>query len=149
MSTEHARLAAPPETLDEDPPLADLMTRRLVGITPDADALVALGLLADAGIRHLPVLRGHRCQGLIFEHDIIRCLAEGRLRGPVTVGSLCRPVPTLRSADRSSTAARSMNATGVDAVLVTEGHRLVGLVTATDLIRSLAPAVRRRSEPER
>lgn len=142
MSTEHARLAAPPETLDEDPPLAELMTRRLVGITPDADALVALRLLADAAVRHLPVLQGDRCQGLVFEHDIVRCLAEGRLRGAVTVGELCRPVPALRPTDRRSTAANGMRASGVDAVLVTEGHRLVGLVTATDLIRSLARPAR-------
>lgn len=137
MTTDRHRLAAPPETLEDDPPLSALMTRRLVGITPDADALIALGLLTEESVRHLPVLDGRRCLGLVFEHDLIRCLAEGRLSGDVAVAELCRPVPALRPTDRRSAAAERMRASGVDAVLVTEGHRLIGLVTATDLIRSL------------
>lgn len=137
MTTDDYRLAAPPETVDDDPPLSALMTRRLLGITPDADVLVALRLLTEASVRHLPVLKGRRCLGLIFEHDIVRCLAEGRLRGDVAVAELCRPVPALRPTDQRCAAAVHMRASGLDAVLVTEGQRLIGLVTATDLIRSL------------
>lgn len=140
MNIDQLRLAAPPETLDDDPPLTRLMTRRLVGITPDADALIALRLLSEAAVRHVPVLQGRRCLGLVFEHDLIRCLAEGRLRGDVAVAELCRPVPALRPTDRRSSAAVSMRSSGLDAVLVTEGRRLIGLVTATDLVRSLGAA---------
>lgn len=142
MNTDQFRLASPPETLDEDPPLSAFMTRRLLGITPDADALIALRLLADAAVRHLPVLDGHRCLGLVFEHGIIGCLAQGRLHGEVPVAELCRPAPALRPTDRRSAAAACMRSSGVDAILVTEGHRLIGLVTATDLIRSLDAAAK-------
>lgn len=138
MSTDYPRLAAPPETLDDDPPLTELMTRRLVGITPDTSVAVALGLLAEAAVRHLPVLAGRRCIGLIFEHDLVRSLAEGK-QGHAAA-ELCRTVPALRPTDRRSSAVRGMHTGGVDAVLVTEGHRLVGLVTATDVVRSLPQA---------
>lgn len=114
------------------------MTRRLVGITSDTSVRVALGLLTDTAVRHLPVFAGRRCVGLIFEHDIAARLADGMAGGTVTVGEACRVVPVLRPTDRRSTAVRRMGADGVDAILVAEGHRLVGLVTATDVIRSLA-----------
>jgi CBS domain-containing protein len=39
---------------------------------------------------------------------------------------------------RRSLAARAVLAGDVDAVVVTDGDRLVGIVTATDLVRSLA-----------
>jgi CBS domain-containing protein len=146
MSTDYPRLAAPPETLDDDPPLTELMTRRLVGITADTSVAVALGLLADAAVRHLPVLAGRRCIGLIFEHDLVRCLAEGRQGDTAAAAELCRTVPALRPTDRRSTAVRGMHTGGVDAVLVTEGHRLVGLVTATDVIRSLGRTPRQPAQ---
>jgi CBS domain-containing protein len=135
------RLDAPPESLDEDPPVSVLMSQRLIGISPDADATVALRLLAAAGVRHLPVLSGDRCVGVVFEHDVVNCVA--RLGGisaaaAVSVGELCRPVPFLRPEQPRSAAAARMRDSGIDAVLVTARDRLVGVVTASDLIRSLA-----------
>ncbi|MDT7695893.1 MAG: hypothetical protein QOI75_5260, partial [Pseudonocardiales bacterium] len=50
MSIPPIRFDAPPETLDDDPPLSSLMTHQLVGITPDADVHVALRLLATSGL---------------------------------------------------------------------------------------------------
>ncbi|WP_028927118.1 CBS domain-containing protein [Pseudonocardia acaciae] len=140
MTVDYPRLAAPPETLDDDPRLAELMSRRLVGITSDTAMRVALGLLADMGVRHLPVFAGRRCVGLLFEHDIIRCLVGGASGGADAAGEMCRRVPVLRPTDRRSTAVDRMAGGGVDAVLVAEGHRLVGLVTASDVIRSLGTA---------
>jgi CBS domain-containing protein len=49
-------------------------------------------------------------------------------------------VPALRLTDRRSAAAQQMHAAGTDAVLVTDGPRVLGIVTAVDLIRSLVPS---------
>ncbi|MFC5994984.1 HPP family protein [Pseudonocardia hispaniensis] len=143
MSAYHTRLGAPPETLDDDPPLAALMTRRLVGVTSDTDAFVALGLMARTGVRHLPVIDHTGCRGLVLERDLLAHIPANMARyssTPPLVAALCRSAPTLHTTDRRSAAAERMHVTGVDAVLVTEGEQLVGLVTATDLIRSLAEA---------
>jgi CBS domain-containing protein len=140
MPIPPARLDAPPETLDNDPTLASLMTHRLVGITPDADVRVALQLLATSGVRHLPVLTDGRCLGLVREHDVVRHLAGPDALLPTPVARLCRPAPVLGMSDRRSTAAAQMQAEGTDAILVVEHARLVGIVTATDLVRSLAGA---------
>lgn len=139
MPDQQPRLAAPPETLDdtaaEDPAVDSLMTPRVVAITPDAPLRTALRLMASGDVRHLPVLDGGRCLGIVVETDLVHAVAVG---GCSVVGPLARPVPAVPATARRSTAARAMLAGDVDAVLVADGARLVGIVTATDLVRSLA-----------
>ena len=135
------RLDAPPETLDDDPRLSTLMSSRLVGITPDAAAQVALNLMASTGVRHLPVLDGGTCVGIVLEPDLVLAAAEGELHrpgAPLTVAALCRRAPMMRAHDRRGLAAEAMCESGIDVVLVVDGGALIGLVTATDLVRSLA-----------
>lgn len=131
------RVAAVPDAADDDPVLATLMSRKIVAIVPEATSYVALELMAGTGVRHLPVLAGAECLGVVAEIDLLHVLGEpgGDLR---PVGRLARQVATLRPRDRRSDAARRMTAAGMDAVLVADGERLIGIVTATDLLRSLA-----------
>lgn len=140
------RLDAPPETLDDDPRLAELMSRRLIGITPDAAAQVALQLMATAGVRHLPVMDNGACVGMVVEADLVLAAAEGELQRagpPLTVAAMCRPAAMLLAHDRRDLAAALMCETEIDAVLVVEDGSLIGIVTATDLVRSLAGRVYR------
>lgn len=131
----HDGRVAPPGTLDDDPRIASLMTTRVVAVTPDAPLHTALRLMAVEDVRHLPVLEGASCLGMVGETDLVHAVAVG---GPALVGPLARPVPALPDAARRSTAARTMVAAGTDAVLVMEHERLVGILTATDLVVSLA-----------
>jgi CBS domain-containing protein len=111
------------------------MTGHVVAITPDAPLRVALRLMAAKNVRHLPVLDGPHCVGVVGETDIVRAVAVG---GPPLVGPLARPVPMLPiTAHRADTAAAVLDG-AVDAALVVHGGRIVGIVTATDLVRSLA-----------
>lgn len=135
MTTPTRRLAAPPEVVADDPPVRDLMTHRLVAIVSEAGPDVALRLMASTGVRHLPVMANRGCVGMVAETDVLRGLAAG----PVSVGDLVRAVPLLRPADPRTVAAARMHAARSDvAVVVDERDRLVGILTATDLIRSLA-----------
>ena len=141
MPGQPYRLAAPPEVLDDDPPVTSVMTRRIVAIVPDAELGVALRLMAARRVRHLPVLDGTRCLGVVLEADVARLLTVGRPEPgvpPQRVGDVYRRVATLEPTATRSAAARSMHAAGIDAVLVGDDERLLGIVTATDLVRSLA-----------
>ena len=83
---------------------------------------------------------GQKCLGLLAEADLIRCMAQGGALTPAwsyAVGEIAQPVEALPVTARRSDAARRM-ANGADAVLVTRGDRLLGIVTASDLVRSLA-----------
>lgn len=111
------------------------MTNRIVAITPDAPLLTGLCLMAASGVRHLPVIDAVGCRGVVMETDLVRAVAVG---SPHLVGPLARPVPTLSITKRRAEVATALLACDVDAVLISDGDRLVGIVTATDLVRSLA-----------
>jgi CBS domain-containing protein len=146
MTTDHQRLVATPETADEDPLITQLMTTHVVAITADAPLSTALRLMAATGVRHLPVLDGGRCCGVVFEIDVARfawSAASPLTQAALSVGELTRPTAPLPVTARRSDAARRMQAEHGDAVLVSDHGRLVGIVTATDLVRSLATVGRR------
>ena len=135
MTPQRHPLAAPPEAVDDDPTVGAVMTPHVVAITPDAPLRTGLRLMASNDVRHLPVIEGSRCLGVVLETDIVRAIAIG---GPPLLGPLVRPLPTVSVDDRRSAAARAVLAGDVEAVLVTDDDRLVGIVTTTDLVRSLA-----------
>lgn len=137
--------------MDDDPPVKRFMTTHLVAITPDAPLSTALHLMARTGVRHLPVLDGGRCRGLVVEVDVARFVSGGSgsplTRSTLHVADLTRPAEPLPVTARRSDAARRMLTDHDDAVLVAERGRLVGIVTATDLVRSLVAEAPRVDRP--
>jgi CBS domain-containing protein len=142
MRTGPRHLAAPPDTRDGDPAIATVMTTRIVGITADAPASTALHLMAATGTHHLPILSGNRCLGLLREADVLDHLAASPTspvdRATTPVARLARRAGSVPVSARRSDAARCMELDGTEAVVVTDRYGLVGIVTASDLIRSLA-----------
>jgi len=136
--------AARPDVADDDPFVASLMTTPVVAIVPDAPLAVALRLLTSRRVRHLPVVDGSRCLGVLLDTDIAHLLAYSPR--PTNVPSLyaadvCRTAPEVHPRDRRSTAAARMRDSNVDFALVMDGDQLVGIVTSTDLVRSIAADV--------
>ncbi len=71
------------ENLDPDTTtLADVMTREMVTLDPDAFAVDALRLMSQVGIRHLPIVDQGRVVGMISLRDFIG--AEFQLAGRKT-----------------------------------------------------------------
>jgi CBS domain-containing protein len=141
VTPTHPHLAAPPDTVDDDPLVAELMTDHIVAIVPEARLKVALRLMAANHVRHLPVVDGGRCVGVLLDTDIAHLLAytpAAMHLPPLAVAEVCRRVPVLTPQDRRTTAATRMRELDADAAVVVDGDRLVGLVTASDIVRSLA-----------
>ena len=68
------------EDLDPDTTtLADVMTREMVTLDPDAFAVDALRLMSQVGIRHLPIVEQEKVIGMISLRDFIG--AEFQLAG--------------------------------------------------------------------
>ena len=117
MSQEtHRRLAAPPDTLDDDPVITTMMSRDIVAIDAEARLPMALHVMTTTGVRHLPVVERGRCLGVLVETDLIRTLAQD-LRpvrsaafsvvvSTTPVRPLHRPAPQLPPTARVSDAAR-------------------------------------------
>ena len=109
-------------------------------IDSETDALTALIVMRNHQVRHLPIVRGAHCEGLVTQADLLRALVVLSTRDPVpTVGSLCHRNPPVvpRSAELPAIAA-AIVAGGVDAALVVRGRTLIGIVTTTDVLAAVA-----------
>ncbi|MDG6955657.1 MAG: CBS domain-containing protein [Nitrososphaerota archaeon] len=115
----------------------DIMTRRVRTIASDAsirDAAKAMsrwkiGALVIVQARSMPV-------GIVTEGDISRSVARG-VDPDSSVASLKRmSLVTVSPAEKVEVAARIMSEAGIKKLPVMENHRLVGIVTQTDIVGS-------------
>lgn len=138
--------------------VADIMSRDLVTVDPDASMSQVADLFRKHGFTSLPVVgEGDRFLGVIFQLHLIRrahddgfslqrgfrdamsrILASGKV-GNLSAGQImARNLPVVRP-DAPVAALLPMMAAGdCDAVPVLERGRIVGIVTRTDLIVALA-----------
>jgi acetoin utilization protein AcuB len=134
------------------------MASALVTIPQSTPVLSAWDLMRARRIRHLPVLDGaRRLAGMVTERDLRQAILERALPPPGSraQGSLdtlrvdrvmIRGVLTVHPDIGVREAAELMRTHGLGALPVARERRVVGLVTATDLIRALTGRrTRRRS----
>ncbi len=132
-------------------PVAEVMRRQFIWISPGEDLLSTARMMGLARVRHLPVVSGERLEGMVSQSDLLaECLrhaAEGlspeeqRSRLAQPLGSLVRPVPGwIEGHETLSDAAQKLLETGTPFVPVVhplpEGLRLIGMVTESDLLRA-------------
>lgn len=60
----------------EELTVADVMTTRVVSVSPDADAVAVAHLMGERKIRHVPVLEGENLLGIVGIRDVLGVLAE-------------------------------------------------------------------------
>jgi CBS domain-containing protein len=56
--------------------VGDVMTRALITVSPDDDAIAAARLMGERRIRHLPVVQDGMLLGMIGIRDVLRSLVE-------------------------------------------------------------------------
>jgi CBS domain-containing protein len=120
-------------------PVRVTMTHEVLGIVPVAPLEVALRMMVQAGVRHLPVIESGHCLGLLYESDLLWRLWSTGGNTALTVGDVARsPAHCVDVRDDVRTAAQVMEDAATDAVLVVDGGRIVGIVTAVNLVHVLA-----------
>jgi CBS domain-containing membrane protein len=136
---------------------ADIMSRDLVTVGPDAALSEVADLFRTRGFTSLPVVEGGQLLGVIFQIDLIRRAGEDAFRQHQSLLRAFshlldrhRPRPPRADEIMETTAPRVTPATpvgallplladgGAEAVPVVEGERIVGIVTRTDLVSALA-----------
>lgn len=129
--------------------VADLMTGPLVTIGHDATVADAWSIIRSRQVRHLPVLDSdRRLIGMVTDHDLRlvileRCLREepGRLAeilGRLRVNEIMTwAVITVRPDADIREAARLMHDHKLGALAVAADGRVVGILTATDVIQAV------------
>ncbi|GAB6987927.1 CBS domain-containing protein [Nocardioides pyridinolyticus] len=133
----------------------DVMTTDPVTVRRRTTIKSALTTLAEHAVTALPVLDASRVvYGIVSEADLIaevvpadpraheRLLAVEPLTPPRTVEEVCtRSVVSVHPAEDVATAADLMAATGAKSLpVLDEDHRLVGMVSRSDIVAALARA---------
>lgn len=131
----------------EDRPVADVMSDEVLTVAAEETTLMAWELMRQAGYHHVPVVgTDGRCIG-VLDAETMAAVWDGggpdRMRMPVSTVVGHRRPPHVAPSDSVAAAARAILAAGLDYVAVTdESDRLVGMVTAHDLVAAVAGRAR-------
>jgi CBS domain-containing protein/nucleotide-binding universal stress UspA family protein len=134
-STQTRAVARPGE-------VAAMMSPSPVTVTPDDSLETARRRMRAARIRHLPVLDGERLVGILSDIDFASYAGE---YATTRVATAMTPEPLTIAADAAvSAAARLMLERRVRALPVVEDGRLLGMLSATDILEDYVRASRTR-----
>jgi acetoin utilization protein AcuB len=130
----------------------DIMQAHPVSATPETRLPNLLRLLQRRGFRHVPVVDAGKLVGIVSDRDLKQAMAsaasmtEGRERDrlldELAAGQvMTRAVTTIGPMFGAEEAARLMATRKISALPVTEGDRLVGIVTETDVLQLFVRAM--------
>jgi acetoin utilization protein AcuB len=130
----------------------DVMQTHPVTATPETRLPGLVRLLQRRGFRHVPILDGGKLVGIVSDRDVKQSMASAasttdarerdRLLEELTAGQImARAVVTIGPMSGVEEAARVMATRKISALPVTEGERLVGIVTETDVLQLFVRAM--------
>lgn len=138
--------------------VSEWMSPHPITVAPATPVAEARELMQRRRFRHLLVMDGERLIGIITDRDIRLNLPSpatslsvweiNYLLVQLTVGQvMTRSVITVSPDRLVADAVRLMLAHKIGALPVTEGDRVVGIITETDLLRAFAAVLETQSEP--
>ena len=133
--------AQPEESGGNDMQVRDLMSSSVVSIAPDESVALAARLLSRHNIGSLPVCGADgRLRGIVTDRDIVlRCVAaEENPANPPVREIMSYNCAVVSPEDDPREASRMMAAAQVRRLPVTEGGKVVGMVSLGDLALSQA-----------
>lgn len=126
----------------------ELMTTKVYTVTPDDMVDRVFCLFNFEGIRHLPVLEKNKVIGVVSDRDLKKVLGPGSTRrivkpdGTITITPrkvrtlMRRGVVTIGPEEKASDAAAIMAKKKIGCLPVVSSGKLVGIITATDVLRA-------------
>ena len=122
-------------------PVRGIMNSPVRTVDYDMAVTDAARILSRRDIGSLVVENGE-IEGIVTESDIVEAVGAEHDTDRMTVGQLMtKAVLTVDSTESSEVACERMRANEVKKLPVTDGETLVGIVTTTDVTRSLVPGL--------
>lgn len=118
----------------------DIMHSGAQCIGEDQTLLQAAEMMRDLGVGSLPICGSNdRLQGMLTDRDIVvKCMAEGRDASSMCARDLAEGTPHWIAADADlSEVLDAMERHQVKRLPVIEDHRLVGMISESDLARNI------------
>jgi acetoin utilization protein AcuB len=121
--------------------ISEVMSKTLHTINADLPLEQAKRQMYDFGVRHLPVLKGGRCVGILSDRDLKLAYAvESDKAAKLPVGDACQSeVYTVGQSTPLREVAAHMGETGIGSALILDDReKVVGIFTTTDACKALA-----------
>lgn len=125
--------------------LGEIMSKKVVTVDLQASARSAWTKMQDLGIRHLVVTENKKLAGVISERDLGGKNGAELLRGRKVQDLMSSKLATATPKTSLREAANLMRGRMVGSLPVLENDRVVGIVTATDVLDALGKGA---SKPE-
>jgi CBS domain-containing protein len=117
--------------------MSDLISGPPVACRPDVAVDELAETMISEGVGSLAVIDGERLVGIVTDRDVVAAVANGSI-GEATAGDIMTEAPDTIDVDMEvEDATEWLNATGYRHLPVTEGGRLVGIVSIKDLLWAL------------
>ncbi|MCX4247167.1 CBS domain-containing protein [Paraliomyxa miuraensis] len=132
--------------------VATVMTPFPYSVDAREDLRTALAMMKQHGIRHLPVMREGKLEGIVSERDLEVALGVLGERDPevtLPVWSVCQREPVTVELDASMVeVAEAMANEHIGSVLVMRKGKLAGIITTVDVCRAYGELLRGKDLPD-
>lgn len=117
----------------------DIMTSDVVTVTPETSVYAAARVMAQEEVGSVVVVVGEKPVGIITERDLVRKVLAGGLSPRKTSVSKVMSSPVVVVGENTSLeeAVSIMAQNRIRRLLVVSGEKLVGIVSATDIMKAL------------
>jgi CBS domain-containing protein len=130
-------------------PIADVMSLKVVSVTPADTVQDAIGRMLAANVGAVAVCEGTRLVGIFTERDVLRLAGEQAALPGIRVGDvMTRDVLTVSGDVEILDAARVMGERRIRHLPVVEGENLLGVVGIRDVLGALAERLWRSHDEE-
>ncbi|MEH2106961.1 chloride channel protein [Nostoc sp.] len=117
---------------------ADVMQRRVETLSSQMSADEAVQAFSHSQHRNFPVLKNGKVVGIVTQKDLVN-IASQQLGGDTTISEIMTPEPvTVSPIATLAYVLHLLNRYNLSCLPVTEGRKLVGIITRTDIIRTEA-----------
>jgi CBS domain-containing protein len=132
--------------------VANVMTPFPYAVDAREDLRTAYAMMHEHGIRHLPVMREGKLEGIVSARELevaIEVIAERDPDVQLPVWAICKRDPYTVELDVSiADVADAMADQQLGSVLVTRKGKLAGIITTVDICRAFAQLVRKEPPPD-
>ena len=117
------------------PQVRERMTKKVVTIQPGTTVVDAAKTMIKEEKGPLPIVKGDRPIAIVTDRDLVaRVVAEGKDPSSITVDDVASKNLVTIEPDRDVDEARQlMSQSQLDRILVTQGGRLVGIISEADI----------------
>lgn len=111
----------------------EIMQKRIISVEPDEAIKEAINKMKKYEISQMPVIKDHKCIGVVSEATILDALINKKAESVNDVMEECPPIVS----KKTSMSVISNLLKFYPIILISEGGKLTGIITKSDIIRSM------------